>query len=118
MTAVSDRRTPDREEVVHPDLETDGEEQDDDADLRQDVGRLARDDEGQRVRPDDEPAEQLADDGRLPEATRDLLAQFGGDEQDEQADHHVERGARCVCDRVAGHRRERDGEWHPDGSYR
>ena len=41
--------------------------------------------------PDDEPAEQLADDRRLTEPPGDLLADLGADEQEEESEHDVER---------------------------
>ncbi|GIW20524.1 MAG: hypothetical protein KatS3mg065_0820 [Chloroflexota bacterium] len=85
------RGSPDGEEIVEADLEADGEEEDDDADLGENRRRLAGRDEGERVRPHEEAAEELADDRRLSEASGDLLAELGTDEEDEQPGQDVDR---------------------------
>ena len=53
-------------------------------------------DQPEGARPDDEPAEQLADDGRLAEPARDLLADLRAEEQQEEPEHHLERRGRSV----------------------
>ena len=80
-----DRRLADLEQVVGPDLEANREQQDDDAQLGEQQRSLAWLDEPQAEGTDDEPAEQLADDRRLPEPSQDLLAQLGTKQEDEQA---------------------------------
>ena len=43
------------------------------------------------MRPDQEPPEQLADDGRLTKTTGDLLPELGPDEQHEHPEQDIER---------------------------
>ena len=48
--------------------------------------------EAQREGAHDEAAEQLTDDARLVDAPEDLLADLGGEEEDEQAEQRVREG--------------------------
>lgn len=84
-------RPADGEQVVQAYLQADREEQDDDADLGQHEGRLAGDGQGEHAGAHDEAAQQLADHRRLTEPPGELLAGFGGHEQQEDGDHHVQR---------------------------
>ena len=104
-----DGRTPDRQQVVESDPEADREEQDDDADLGQHERRFAGCHEGQRPRADDEAAGQFPDDRGLAEPARDLLADLGPDEQQEDPEHHLEGGASRTGDQLGDGRCRRDG---------
>ena len=65
-----DRRPADREQVVRPHLEADREQQDHDADLGEHERGLTGRDEPERIGSDEEAAEELADDARLPSRRR------------------------------------------------
>ena len=92
-----------RQQVVEAHLQPDREQQDDHAELGEDRGGLAGDDEPEGIGSDGEATEQLADDGGLTQAARDLLAELRADEQDEQAEQDV--GRRLGGGRGRGHGR-------------
>jgi hypothetical protein len=78
------------EQLLDVELETDAEHQQDDADL----GELFRErsvrDEAGRVGPHEDAGEQVADDGRQPEAVRDVAEhERGGESSSERQDEIV-----------------------------
>ncbi len=82
--ADRDRDPPDRPHLRELRLQPDPEEQEDDAELGEDPQHLVDLDQPQHRRPDQEPAEDLADDRRLPDPLEDLVAELGGDEDEEE----------------------------------
>ena len=58
----------DGQQLLEVELQADAEHQQDDADLGELVGEVLVGDEAGRIGPDDEPGEQVADDGGEPEA--------------------------------------------------
>jgi hypothetical protein len=87
------------QEVVDADLEADHEEQDDDAELGEDLRAYGHLGPAKGVGAHDEAPQQLADDPRLPDPSEDLLPCLGGHEQDEQAE---ERGPGALVARHGG----------------
>ena len=74
--------------------------------------------EAERVRPDDEPAEQLPDDSRLSQAPHELLAQLRTEQQDEQPEQDAQRlltGTRGRGERTVLRRLEQCSERRPRG---
>ena len=79
---------PHRQQFLDVELQADAEHQQDDADLRQLLGQGRVGDEAGRVRADQRAGEQVADDGRKPEALRDVAqdqrgAEASGQRQDQ-----------------------------------
>ena len=56
------------------------------------------------------PPSQLADDRGLMQPPGDLLAELRPDEQQEDAEHDVERGTGCAGDELRTRRRGDDGQ--------
>ena len=77
--ADRERHPPDRSQLREPRLQTDPEEQEDDPELGKDPQHLADLDQSQNRGPDQYPAEDLADDRRLPDPLEDLVAELGGE---------------------------------------
>ena len=62
-----DGDAPDREQFLDVELQADAEHQQNDADLRELLGQRGVGDEARRVRADERPGQQVADDRRQPE---------------------------------------------------
>ena len=75
---------PDRAHLREPRLQPDPEEQEDDAELGEDPQHLADLDQAQHRGPDQHPAEDLADDRRLPDPLEDLVAELGREQDEEE----------------------------------
>ena len=67
----------DGEQFLEVEVQPDAEHQQDDADLGQLLGQVPVGDEAGRVRPDDDPGQQVADDRRQPEPVRDVAEARG-----------------------------------------
>ncbi len=87
----------DLEQVVEAHLQTDREEQDDHAQLSEDLGRERDVGQTQREGADDEAAEQLTDDTWLIDTPEDLFADLGCEEEDEQAEQRVRKGCALLA---------------------
>ena len=82
--ADRERDPPDRPHLREPRLQPDPEEQEDDAELGEDPQHLADLDQPQHRGPDQDPAEDLADDRRLPDPLEDLVAELGREQDQEE----------------------------------
>ena len=90
---------PDGAQVGEPRLEPDPEQQEDDAELGEDLEHLAEVDEPEDGRPDEDAGEDLADDRRLVDPLEQLVAELRGEQDDEE-----------VGQRAGGVRRGGEGE--------
>jgi hypothetical protein len=76
--ADGERDPPDRPHLREPRLQPDPEEQEDDAELGEDAQHLVDLDQPQDRGPDQDAAEDLADDRRLVDPLEELVAELGG----------------------------------------
>ena len=82
------RDPPHGEQLLEVEVQADAEHQQDDADLGELLRQRAVGDEARRVRADEQPGEQVADDRRQPEPVRDVAedqrrGQAAGQRQDQ-----------------------------------
>ena len=101
----------DREQFLDMELQADAEHEQDHADFRELLGEARVGHEARSMRPDENPAEQIPDNGREPEALRQVAENQGGRESTGERDNQIDavHGHNCARSAVTWSLRKPQG---------